>query len=311
MKILPIHFAPLQGYTEAPYRNAHAICFGGIEAYHTPFARIEHKEIRSKDRRDIAAANNTVPCLIPQVLGNRPEQLRPILDLFRSEGWHEAELNLGCPFPPLTGKRLGCGILPYPDLVKDVLKVIHEYPDLNFSVKMRIGMISAEECLHLADCLNEAPLVRITLHPRLGKQQYKGEVNLEAFAAFADVCRHPLFYNGDLNTREDIHRIANLFPSISGIMLGRGLLANPALALEYQQDTDMDPAEKIRRILQMHRQIQDYYTSHLEGGEAQFLNKIKPYWEYLEPVIGHKVWKQIRKATQRTAYEQAVGSIRP
>lgn len=30
-KTLPIHFAPLQGYTDVIYRNAHAACFGGID----------------------------------------------------------------------------------------------------------------------------------------------------------------------------------------------------------------------------------------------------------------------------------------
>ena len=30
-KTLPIHFAPLQGYTDVFYRNAHAACFGGEE----------------------------------------------------------------------------------------------------------------------------------------------------------------------------------------------------------------------------------------------------------------------------------------
>ena len=38
---LPIHFAPLQGYTEAAYRNAHAAVFGGIDVYHTPFVRVD------------------------------------------------------------------------------------------------------------------------------------------------------------------------------------------------------------------------------------------------------------------------------
>ena len=41
--ILPIHFAPLQGYTEAFYRNAHAACFGGIDSYYTPFVRLEKR----------------------------------------------------------------------------------------------------------------------------------------------------------------------------------------------------------------------------------------------------------------------------
>jgi tRNA-dihydrouridine synthase len=39
--ILPIHFAPLQGYTDAVYRRAHARIFGGIETYYSPFVRME------------------------------------------------------------------------------------------------------------------------------------------------------------------------------------------------------------------------------------------------------------------------------
>ena len=32
--LLPIHFAPLQGYTDAAYRQAHACIFGGIDTYY-------------------------------------------------------------------------------------------------------------------------------------------------------------------------------------------------------------------------------------------------------------------------------------
>lgn len=44
VQTLPIHFAPLQGYTEVFYRNAHATCFGGVDTYYTPFVRLE-KEV--------------------------------------------------------------------------------------------------------------------------------------------------------------------------------------------------------------------------------------------------------------------------
>ena len=44
-KTLPIHFAPLQGYTDVIYRNAHAACFGGIDTYYTPFVRLEKRRI--------------------------------------------------------------------------------------------------------------------------------------------------------------------------------------------------------------------------------------------------------------------------
>ncbi len=48
MNTLPIHLAPLQGYTEAAYRNAHAAVFGGVDVYHTPFVRIDRGEFRHK-----------------------------------------------------------------------------------------------------------------------------------------------------------------------------------------------------------------------------------------------------------------------
>ena len=49
--LLPIHFAPLQGYTDAAYRQAHACIFGGIDTYYSPFVRVEHGE---SDRKTYA-----------------------------------------------------------------------------------------------------------------------------------------------------------------------------------------------------------------------------------------------------------------
>ena len=31
--MIPIHFAPLQGYTDCAYRNVHDAIFGGVDAY--------------------------------------------------------------------------------------------------------------------------------------------------------------------------------------------------------------------------------------------------------------------------------------
>lgn len=57
---LPIHFAPLQGYTEAIYRNAHDAFFGGVDTYYTPFVRLEKGNFRRRDVRGIEPENNGV-----------------------------------------------------------------------------------------------------------------------------------------------------------------------------------------------------------------------------------------------------------
>lgn len=303
---LPIHFAPLQGYTEAFYRNAHAKYFGGVDTYYTPFVRLERGDLRRRDVRGIEPEENKVPHLIPQLIASSAEKAEVILSLFIEKGYREVDINLGCPFPLLARRHNGSGILPYPEEVKALLSIVTRYPQISFSVKMRLGWEQPDECLALAPILNDLPLRQITMHPRLGKQGYKGEVDLEGFSAFREVCRLPLVYNGDIHLVEDIQRISKQFPSLVGIMIGRGLLANPALALEYKENRTLAPDEIRKRLKSMHRDVFDDYDILLTGGNGQLLNKMKAFWEYMEPLVDRKILKAIHKSTGISKYYQAI-----
>lgn len=306
---LPIHFAPLQGYTEVFYRNAHAACFGGVDTYYTPFVRLEKGSFRRRDVRGIEPENNQVPHLIPQLIAPNFEKAETILKLFIEKGYEEVDINLGCPFPMLAKRHNGSGILPYPEEVKELLRLVTEYPQIKFSIKMRLGWESLEECLRLAPVINELPLSHVTVHPRLGKQQYKGEVDLKSFAAFQEVCKLPLIYNGDIHSLEDIERIQDRFPSLAGIMIGRGLLANPALALEYKEGRKLTADEMREKLHSMHTSVYNQYAEQLEGGEGQLLDKMKTFWEYLMPEADRKLLKAIHKSSNISKYNQAVAAF--
>lgn len=306
--MMKLYAAPLQGLTEAPWRNAHREVFGGIDAYYTPFVRIERGEFRHKDLRDIAPENNSVPRLIPQLIAATPGELGRLAELFIGEGYREADINMGCPFPPVAGKRKGSGILPYPSEVKVLLAELVHYPELKFSVKMRLGWETAAEWRQLMPLLNAAPLQRIVLHPRIGKQQYKGEADREAFAAFYGECGHPLVYNGDVLTVSDIRELEERFPRLEGVMPGRGLLANPALAREYKEGVTLSREELYNKVEILHARLLEYYDTHLQG-DAQLLSKMKPYWEYLLPDADGKLKKAIRKAVRRDKYLTAVNAV--
>ena len=305
---MKLYAAPLQGFTEAPWRNLHQEVFGGIDAYYTPFVRMEKGEFRNKDVREIASENNTVSRLIPQLIASTPAELERLAGLFIEKGYKESDINMGCPFPLMTGKHKGSGILPYPAEVEALLKELVHYPELGFSVKMRLGWECADEWRPLLPLLNAAPVRRIVLHPRIGKQQYKGEVDLAAFTAFYEECAHPLVYNGDLLTVEDIRKVDEEFPRLEGVMLGRGLLANPALAWEYANGTVFSPDELYEKVKALHARLLQYYESHLQG-EAQLLSKMKPYWEYLLPDADRKIKKAIKKATTMDKYLTAVNQL--
>ncbi len=302
---MKIYSAPLQGFTEAVWRNVHSDVFGGIDGYYTPFLRYEHGEIRNKDIRDIERKNNSVKNLVPQVIAATPEEMRPLLELITTEGYNRVDINMGCSFPLQMRKRHGAGLLPHPGLVADLIKEVALHPGISFSVKMRLGCNSNDEWKELLPILNDAPLHHVTMHPRLGVEQYKKPVDVDAFAEFYEACKHPVIYNGDICTLSDIDCIARQFPALKGIMLGRGLLANPALGIEYHAGRELTNAEKSSLVRQMHDAMMRELTPRLQGN-TQFLSKMKPYWEYLLPDMLKRNKKAILKATTIDKYIHAV-----
>lgn len=307
---LPIHFAPLQGYTDAIYRQAHARIFGGVDAYYAPFTRVEHGEIRRKDMRDILPEANQGLRLIPQLIAPTAEKAQIIMDLFKQHRYSDIDINLGCPFPLLAKRHNGAGILPYPDEVKALLTpLVEQNPDIRFSVKLRLGWNDANECMALLPFLNELPLTHLVLHPRLGKQQYKGTPDMEAFTAFYEQCKHPLYYNGDVLTVDDIERVVTHYPRLSGIVIGRGLLANPALAAEYKNDTKLSAETLAAQVGRLHSEVFSAYEESLQGGETQLLMKMKSFWEYLLPDADRKARKVIHKTSKLANYQAAVSNL--
>lgn len=214
-------------------------------------------------------------------------------------------MNMGCPFPLIVRRGKGAGILSSPEKVEALLETMKVFPEIRFSVKMRLGGQDAEEWKALVPLLNRSCVTQVTLHPRIGKQQYKGTVDREAFRAFYEACERPLVYNGDLLTVADIRKVLGAFPRLKGVMLGRGLLANPALALAFREG-ELSESELKARVAQMHRQMYLYYHRVIEGGEAQLLAKLKTCWEYFLPELDKKQRKAILKSNRLDGYLRAV-----
>ena len=277
-----IYSAPLQGFTEAVWRNVHSSVFGGIDGYFTPFLRYEHGEIRSKDIRDVERKNNTVPNLVPQIIAATPQEMHPLMKLVADEGYNNVDINMGCSFALQVRKKHGAGLLPHPDMVAVLMEETKRWPEFTFSVKMRLGWESKDEWRALISILNDTALSHVTMHPRLGIEQYKKVADVDAFAEFVAECKHPVVYNGDVTSLADIQRIESLFPTLDGVMIGRGLLANPALGLEYRNGCELTNYEMRKLVQTMHDAMLRELTPRLQGN-TQFLSKMKPYWEYLLP----------------------------
>lgn len=297
--------APLQGYTDAPWRNIHNELFGGIDTYYTPFLRIERGTFRNRDLRDVLPENNAVPELVPQIIACAPDKIIIMADKLKDLGYKKIDINLGCPFPLIANKCMGSGMLPYPARIKELFETLSHYkPDISFSVKMRLGYNRPDEALALIPYFDIINPEHITVHPRLGIQQYKGDADIGSFREFYNNCNYELVYNGDITSAEVIDSVISEFPELKGIMIGRGLLSYPFLARQYKGGSGFDMEE----IKVFHDRLYEYYESKLQG-EAQLLNKMKTIWDYLYPLLDKKLLKSIKKSSSIVKYHAAINKL--
>lgn len=300
MPIPPIYAAPLQGYTDYIWRNAHAAVFGNIQCYFSSFLRIEHGSVRRKDLRDIAPENNANTSVVPQLLACEPEKAMAIANTIVAQGYKHIDINLGCPFAAIARRHQGAGMLPYPVKVAALLKALSQVEGVTFSIKMRLGMTSEHEWEDILPLLDIIKPTHLTVHPRTGEQQYKGDLFAEQFGEIYQRATCPVIYNGDVCSLEQINAVQQ-YPNLLGIMIGRGLLANPALHCP-----ELLTADNMQRF---HQLLFTGNANHLEGGDHQVLTKMLTYWKYLLPEADHRLRKKVLKSTSIAKYQSAVSEL--
>lgn len=303
-----IHFAPVQGHTDAAYRHFHAMRYPGIDAYYTPFIRLERGEVRQRDLKDTFGELATATPAVAQVIFKDEAELSALVRKMKEEGVKRIDINMGCPFPLQTSKGRGAATVAREECREAVKHVVESNPDIDFSVKMRLGFTDNNEWKELIPVLNTLKLTQIAVHPRVAKQQYGGELDLVSFKEILARSKNPIVFNGEIKTPEDARRVMEEFPEIDGIMLGRGILGRPSLASEIISGEEWSRERRVQEMLRFHRVLMRHYEDTL-CGDTQILSKISPFWEYAEEEIGRKAWKAIRKAGNMAKYHSAVAMI--
>ena len=312
-------FAPLEGITGYIYRNAHHACFPSMDRYYTPFITPKKgKSFTTREWNDIAAEHNQNIAVVPQILTNQAEGFCKVAGMLKEQGYEEVNLNLGCPSATVTAKKKGAGFLADPDALDAFLEEIFVHSPLKISIKTRIGVENPDEFERLLDIFSQYPIQKLIVHPRVLKEFYKGNVHREAYvrakerlsAAAADVetvgRTIPVCYNGDVTTPEALHALEAEFPQLSGIMVGRGLIADPALFRRAQGGAPAS-REELRGY------CDDLYHGYTEafGAASCAVSRMKAHWHYLiQRFEGSEAFeKQLRKAREGWEYEVVVNQL--
>ncbi|MCX7549939.1 tRNA dihydrouridine synthase [Xanthomarina sp. F2636L] len=303
--------SPLQGFTDFRFRNAFHHYFGGIDTFYAPYIRLNGKlKIKQSYQNDLLPENNTTLEVIPQVITNHADEFLYVAKYVQSLGYKELNWNLGCPYPMVTKSGMGSGLICNPNRINEVLDKAHTETDILVSMKMRMGYENAEEILETFPILDQYPLKSIAIHARIGKQLYKGPVDLDAFEKCIGSTKHKLYYNGDITSVTAFKEIEKRFPGIDHFMIGRGLIADPFLPNMIKNNSTEYPENRWEIFSEFHDSIYQQYDEYLSG-PTPIKMKMLGFWEYFSQATSNpkKTYKAIKKATNPIKYRLAVDQI--
>jgi tRNA-dihydrouridine synthase len=225
-------------------------------------------------------------------------------------GYDEVNWNLGCAAGTTPSRLRGAGLLEHPSLIESFLTEAFANFNGSLSIKMRLGLRTPEESMRLVPIFNRFPIKEICMHPRVGREN-AGAVNLEAFSAFAESINHPLVYNGDIGTSHDAEILMKRFPRLTGLMIGRGVIANPWLPQTIIEPTECSRQFNFTDLKQFHDDLFRVYRETMEGGPHPVLGRMRelwPYWTSLFPDAERQI-RVVLKARSFEAYVAATEDL--
>ena len=296
------YFAPMEGITDAPYRRVHHSFFPGLDAYYMPFiSPTMHRTLTNRESRDLPMADSVPFRAVPQILTKVPEDFLWAADQCVLRGYDEVNLNVGCPSGTVVSKGKGAGMLADPAKLDEFLDRIFESAPLPVSVKTRLGIAEAEEFPKILEVFNQYPIKELTIHPRVRKQFYKGDVDMEMFRYAIENSKNKLCYNGNLRTLSEVRTFQAEFPQIEAVMIGRGLVGNPAMFY---------PGATAQTIRQFHDTLLETYIETF-GSARNAIFRLKENWHCMIMLFedSEKLWKKLRKTTDIEEYRAITAEI--
>ena len=296
------YFAPMEGITDSIYRRIHHKYFPGVDRYYMPFlSPTIHRTLTHKEDRELPIADSVDFVAIPQVLTKVPEDFLWAAEQCRDRGYTEVNLNVGCPSGTVVSKGKGSGMLRSAEELDAFLDTVFEKCPISISVKTRLGLENPEDFPALLEVFNRYPITELTVHPRVRKDFYKEPVRENWFRYAYENSKNPLCYNGNLMTIEQCDSIADRYPGVESVMVGRALIADPGM---FSGGTTHPALEGFLAEL-----TEEYVIAFGSARNAMF--RLKENWGFLRHRFegSDKLWKQLRKTTDIAEFRSITAEI--
>jgi len=280
-----ILMAPMEGVLDHSLRDVLS-SVGGVDRCVSEFIRVTNRLLPARvflrlmpELRRGSRTPGGVP-VRAQLLGSDPAALADNAARLAELGAEGVDLNFGCPAKTVNRHRGGAVLLDEPRLVHDIVAAVRRAvpPHVPVSAKMRLGHLDDRLMLDNALAIAEAGAGELVVHGRTKLHGYRppaywDRIALVRQALAATAVR--VIANGEVWTVEDARR-CRAESGCADLMLGRGLVADPGLALALRGHQALVWAEVAPLLPRYARLVAPRVVArHRAGRLKQWINQLR------------------------------------
>ena len=246
--------APMAGVTDFAFRK---ICADfGADMVVTEMISVKALENKNfKTEKMLREEANAIRCC--QLFGHDTNAIKEALSTNLFDHFDYIDFNCGCPAPKIVKNNDGSAMMRDVEKTRKVISCIVENSKLPVSVKFRLGIEDNINYLEFAKMCEECGVSFITLHARTREQGYSGEVEKTAYETLIKSVNIPVFWSGDILTKEDAEYANSI--GCAGGMIGRHSMGNPEIFSTLKEITPpYSKKEAIKKHLEL---LKTYYKT--------------------------------------------------
>lgn len=274
--------APMEGVLDHSLRDVISRV-GGIDRCVSEFIRITDQllpaRVFTRLMPELLNGSRT-PAGTPvraQLLGSDPACLADNAARLAGLGPAGIDLNFGCPAKVVNRHRGGAVLLDEPELVHRIVAAVRRAvpPHIPVSAKMRLGHRDEALMLDNARALAAGGVDELVVHARTKLHGYRPPAYWDRIAHIRAAVAVPVVANGEVWTVDDARRCM-AESGCDALMLGRGLLADPGLALALRGANPPPWDALLPLVLHYARLIEARVAARHRGGRIkQWLNMLR------------------------------------
>lgn len=235
--------APMEGLLDFSLRDV-LTRVGGIDRCVSEFIRVTDSVLPNKVFTRIVPEllnGARTPAGVPvraQLLGSDPSCLADNAARLAALEPAGIDLNFGCPAKVVNRHGGGAALLAEPEQIGRIMAAVRAAVprSMPVSAKMRLGVSDASRAVECALALSEGGAAELVVHARTKLDGYRPPAYWEQIAAVREAVDVPVVANGEIWSVADALR-CRAVSGCESLMLGRGMVANPGLALEIVSAT--------------------------------------------------------------------------